>query len=120
MKAKDERLATRESHAAVIRAAPTQRAVYRCQRRSEPDDVVRRVRLRIDERDAGYPSDNREACSAFVNLLQRPREGQPVVWVSRGRHRLTLYESDMRSGGIAFVVTGLVYGARPEPVQTRG
>lgn len=109
MKLEDSRRSSPAVQSAPIRSAPTQRSLYRYQSRAEPDDVVRRVRLRVDETDTSYVTDTREVRFAFVNLLQKPRDGQPVVWVCRGKRVLTLYHSQMQSGGIAFAVTGLVY-----------
>ena len=113
MKVKDARSTAAGSAAAAFRSAPTQRSLYRYRNRSEPEDAVRRVRLRVDETDAAYPPSAREVHYAFVNLLQRPSEGQPVVWVRRGKRVLTVYDAEARSGGVAFVVTGLVYAASP-------
>jgi len=74
------------------------------------DGVTRRARIRVDEVREPYPTDGEKPDFAYVHLLQRPRVGQPVVWASRGTNALTLYRSDMKTGGIAFVVTGLVFG----------
>ena len=113
MKVRDARSGGERSSPRPILSAPTQRSLYRYRNRAEPDDVVRRVRLRVDETDAAYPPSTREVDFAFVNLLQRPREGQPIVWVRRGKRVLTVYGSETNSGGVAFVVTGLVYASAP-------
>ena len=74
------------------------------------DGVRRAARIRLDEVSVDYPGDGPSPSHAYVNLLQLPREGQPVVWASRGDNTLRLYQSEqMTGGGIAFVITGLIY-----------
>jgi hypothetical protein len=64
----------------------------------------------VDTVSQDYPINGPKPDFAFVHLLERPRDGQPVVWASRGTNSLTLYRREMRTDGIAFVVTGLTYG----------
>lgn len=74
------------------------------------DGVRRAARIRLDEVSVDYPGDGPSPSHAYVNLLQLPREGQPVVWASRGDNTLRLYQSEqMTGGGIAFVITDLIY-----------
>lgn len=87
--------------------APT---IHRSPSQTGSDGVRRAARVRLDDVAADYPGNGPEPSYAHVNLLQPPREGQPVVWASRGDNTLRLYRSEeMRGGGIAFVITGLVY-----------
>jgi hypothetical protein len=77
------------------------------------DPVVRRARLRIDVVAQDYPGGGLKPAFACVQLLERPREGQPVVWAHRGTNCLTLYGREVRTGGgVAFVVTALAYEPR--------
>jgi hypothetical protein len=72
--------------------------------------VRRAARIRLDDVCDDYPGDGPEPTYAHVNLLQPPRDGQPVVWASCGDNTLRLYSSEqMQVGGIAFVITNLVY-----------
>jgi hypothetical protein len=89
-----------------FRAAPTQHEPLA---RVDVDIVTRRARLRIDIVSDDYPREGRKPDYAYVQLLDRPRAGQPVVWTSSGTNALTLYDPKMRDGGVAFVVTGLGY-----------
>ncbi|MBM3214872.1 hypothetical protein FJZ36_08160 [Candidatus Poribacteria bacterium] len=92
-----------------ILVAPTQALPPRRHAASDGPPVMRRARLRVDTVDPDYPGTGSAPSFAFVQLLEKPRVGQPVVWASRGTNCLTLYTLAMRTGGIAFVVTGLDY-----------
>ncbi|MBT3265853.1 hypothetical protein HN371_01815 [Candidatus Poribacteria bacterium] len=90
-----------------IRAAPT---IHKSPSDTGSDGVHRAARVRLDEVSPDYPGDGPTPSHANVNLLQRPRDGQPVVWASGGDNILRLYRRDeMRTGGIALVITSLVY-----------
>ncbi len=84
--------------------------VHRSPSQTGSDGVRRAARVRLDHVSEDYPGDGAEPTYAHVNLLQPPRDSQPVVWASGGDNILRLYRSEeMRVGGIAFVITGLVY-----------
>jgi hypothetical protein len=100
----------------MARARPTDlplgvaQTVHRSPAQTGLDGVRRAARVRLDEVCSDYPGDGPEPTHAHVNLLQPPRDGQPVVWASGGDNILRLYRgADMRGGGIAFVITSLVY-----------
>ncbi|MAF13016.1 hypothetical protein CMK11_21400 [Candidatus Poribacteria bacterium] len=92
-----------------ILAAPT---IHKSPSQTASDGVRRAARVRLNDVHPDYPGDGPVPSHANVNLLQRPREGQPVVWASGGDNILRLYRrEEMRAGGIALVITGLVYDA---------